>query len=247
MVDTIIAPTDPVAVNQPINAWGNFTDPGWLDTHTAKWNWGDGTTSDGTVTETNGSGNVTGSHTYLTPGVYIVKLTVTDDDQGSGEAVFQYVVVYDPVGGFVTGGGWINSSLGAYTLDPSLTGKATFGFVSKYQKGANVPTGNTQFQFHAANMDFKSTSYQWLVIAGAKAQYKGSGTINGAGDYGFMLTAIDGQINGGGGIDKFRIKIWDKTKTTDNIVYDNQIGATDTSDTATPITAIAGGSIVIHK
>jgi hypothetical protein len=56
-----------------------------------------------------------------------------------------------------------------------------------------------------------------------------------------MLTAIDGAIKGGGGTDKFRIKIWDKA--TDALVYDNQMEAPDTSD---PITVIGGGSIVIH-
>jgi hypothetical protein len=40
-----------------------------------------------------------------------------------------------------------------------------------------------------ANLEFHSTSYQWLVVAGAKAQYKGSGTMNGSGEYGFLLTA----------------------------------------------------------
>ena len=40
--------------------------------------------------------------------------------------------------------------------------------------------------------------------------YKGSGTINGSGDYAFMLSAIDGQSLGGGGVDRFRIRIWDK-------------------------------------
>ena len=218
------------------------TDTDVLDTHTAVWDWGDGTTMPGTVTETNGSGSVSGSHTYASAGVYTVKVTVTDDDGGFGESIFQYVVVYDPDAGFVTGGGWINSPAGAYTPDPMLMGKANFGFVSKYQKGANVPTGQTEFQFKVANLNFHSTSYQWLVIAGAKAQYKGSGTINGSGDYGFMLTAIDGQVNGGGGVDKFRIKIWDKA--TSDVIYDNQMGAGDTAD---PTTAIAGGSIVIHK
>ena len=45
-------------------------------------------------------------------------------------------------------------------------------------------------------------------MAGAKAQFKGTGTINGAGGYGFLLTVTDGQLTGGGGTDKFRIKIW---------------------------------------
>jgi len=80
------------------------------------------------------------------------------------------------------------------------------------------------------------------VIAGARAQYRGSGTISGSGDYGFMLTAIDGQVNGGGGMDKFRMKIWDKA--TGQIVYDNQMGA---GDDAVPSTVISAGSIVIHS
>lgn len=143
----------------------------------------------------------------------------------------------------MTGGGWINSPAGAYAPNPSLVGKANFGFVSKYQKGANVPDGQTEFQFKVANLNFHSTIYQWLVVAGARAQYKGSGTINGAGNYGFMLTAIDGEINGGGGIDKFRIKIWDKNNG-DGVVYDNQMGAGIDDN---PTTALAGGSIVIHK
>jgi len=80
------------------------------------------------------------------------------------------------------------------------------------------------------------------VVAGASAKFKGSGSINGAGDFGFLLTAIDGQINGGGGVDKFRIKIVDKT--SDVVVYDNKRGEADDSDAAT---ALGGGSIIIHK
>jgi hypothetical protein len=125
-----------------------------------------------------------------------------------------------------------------------LTGKASFGFVSKYQKGATVPTGNTEFQFHVAKFNFSSTSYQWLVVSGAKAQYKGTGTVNGQPGYGFLLTATDGQLQGGGGVDKFRIKIWDVS--TGQVVYDNVLGASDDIDNANP-QAIAGGSIVIHS
>lgn len=241
-VGPITAPMDPVQVNTPVNTSGNFTDPGVLDTHTAVWEWGDGRASAGSVHEANGVGSVAGSHVYATAGVYTAKLIVTDKDGGSGQSSFQYVVMYDPEGGFVTGGGWINSPAGAYAPDPILTGRANFGFVSKYKKGANVPTGNTEFQFKVANLNFHSEIYDWLVVAGAKAQYKGTGTINSAGNYGFMLTAIDGQINGGGGVDKFRIKIWDKQ--SGNIVYDNQMHAAEDAD---PTTDIGGGSIVIHK
>jgi len=101
------------------------------------------------------------------------------------------VVVYDLDGGFVAGGGWIESPSSAYIADMDLAGRANFGFISKYKKGASIPIGNTEFQFKMANLDFHSDNYQWLVIAGPHAKYKGNGTINGMGDYGFMLTATD--------------------------------------------------------
>jgi hypothetical protein len=239
-VGAISASVDPQPVGTAVNASASFSDPGTGDIHTATWDWGDGNTSAGTV----GSGTVgPDSHAYTTPGVYTVQLTVTDDDGGVGQSIYQYVVVYDPAGGFVTGGGWITSPAGAYPADPSLTGKANFGFNSKYKNGASVPTGNTQFQFQVANLNFKSTSYEWLVVAGSHAKYKGVGAINGNGNYGFMLTATDGQVNGGGGVDKFRIKIWDKNNG-DAVVYDNQMGQGDDSNAGT---ALGGGSIVIHK
>ena len=180
---------------------------------------------------------------YTEPGVYTVRVTVTDKDGGKDSAtVTEFIVVYDPEGGFVTGGGWIDSPEGAYTPDASLTGKATFGFVAKYKKGANVPTGETEFQFKVGGLNFHSESYQWLVVAGPKAQYKGEGTINGAGTYGFMLTAVDAKLTPSADVDLFRIKIWDKA--TGETIYDNQLGAPDDDE---PTTAIGGGSIVIHK
>jgi hypothetical protein len=242
-VGTILAPVDPLQIGTPISTSAGFTDPGTTDTHTATWNWGDGPSWAGTVTESNGSGTVTGSHTYAVAGVYTVALTVADDDGSSGQSAYQFVVVYDPSAGFVTGGGWINSPAGAFPANPALTGKANFGFVARYQNGATVPTGNTEFQFQLGNIDFKSTSYDWLVVSGAKARYHGVGTINGAGSYGFELTAWDGQVSGGGGTDRFRIKIWDQNQGN-SVVYDNQMGAADGAD---PTTVLGGGSIVIHS
>ena len=97
-----------------------------------------------------------------------------------------------------------------------------------------------EFRFHAGDLNFHSTAYQWLVVAGAHAKFKGRGTINGSGDYGFMITATDGDVQGGGGVDKFRIKITD----SDGIAYDNKMGLSDDSNEAT---AIGGGNIVVHK
>jgi VCBS repeat-containing protein len=241
-VGPITAPVDPIEVGTSISASAGFTDPGVGDTHTAVWKWGDGSTSAGSVSETNGSGSVRGNHPYTAAGVYTVGLTVTDDDGGSGQSFFQYVVVFDPSAGFVTGGGWIDSPAGAYAANPSLTGKANFGFVAKFKPGSSQVIGETEFNFPTAGLNFHSTGYDWLVITGPKAQFKGSGRINRTGDYAFLVTINDGQATGGGGVDKVRIKIWNKA--TGEVVYDNQRGD---PDDANATDEIEGGSIVIHN
>lgn len=238
-ITEIIVPADPIELGNSIDVSATFIDECDQGDHAATWYWGDGSSSAGTVDQ--GANNVDGSHVYDEPGVYIITLTVSDRFDSDTKVSTTYAVVYDPSGGFVTGGGWIMSPAGAYTPDPSLTGKANFGFVAKYKKGANVPDGNTTFHLNAANFKFKSTSYDWLVVAGEKAKYKGEGEVNGEGVYTFMLTGIDGDINGNAP-DAFRIKIWDKVNG--GVVYDNKMNSDDAGyDTQ----EIGGGSIVIHK
>jgi len=195
-------------------------------------------------------GPITASHKYTVPGIYTITVTVTDKNGGVGSSMTSsYVVVYDPSGGFVTGGGWITADAGscvagnapAGVCTAATGGRANFGFVSKYEKGANVPTGNTEFQFQAGNLNFKSTVYQWLVVSGARAQYKGSGTINGQPGFDFILTAIDGTLPGGNNQDRFRIKI----TYNGNVVFDNQNGSLDSDALAGASTALGGGNISI--
>jgi len=114
---------------------------------------------------------------FAEPAVNVVcvrGLDAMQNKEGPGECI--YLSVYDPATGFVTGGGWFVSPSGAVPTS-GLTGKASFGFVSKYLKGAKVPTGQTQFDFQVADLNFHSSTYDWLVVAGARAQYKGTGTV----------------------------------------------------------------------
>jgi PKD repeat protein len=235
-ITSITGPIDPIPVDNNFLITGTFEDLDSEDTHTALWDWGDDSTSAGTVDEIEGT--VSGSHQYTTPGVYIITLTVEDAAGKSDTEIFeQYVVAYDPHGGFVTGGGWIDSPEGAYVPDPTLMGKASFGFVSKYLPGAAAPTGNTEFQFKVADLNFHSSNYEWLVVAGATAKFKGTGTINNEGEYKFKIWATDGDLLQMGGFDKFRIKIWEKDEFgNEYVIYDNK-----------EETDLGGGQIVIHK
>ena len=241
-IDSCTVPMDPVSLGNSVSITVYFSDDGSEDTHTATIDWGDSSTSPGTVTETNGAGTIKGSHTYSSEGVYKITIGVIDDDGGTNSIESQYVVIYDPNGGFVTGGGWFNSPMGAYCDDTSLTGKANFGFVSKYQKGSSIPSGNTVFHFATANFKFSSTEYQWLVIANKKALIKGNGTVNAEGSFGFMISAIDGDYKDATDDDTLRIKIWNKD--SDEVVYDNMIGE---EDDEIPAMVLDGGSITLHE
>ena len=232
-------PTAPIEVGTAANASASFDDPGTADTHTCTINWGDA------LEDLNGvvaSGQCSGSYTYISPGVYTILMEVVDDDGGSDSATFEYVVVYDPSGGSVTGGGWIWSEASSCQLNLDICanaqGKANFGFVSKYKNGAQVPTGSTQFKFEAGNLSFHSNVQEWLVVnqGDTNAQFKGSGTINGQNhesgvSYKFMIWAGDGTA------DTFRIRIWwEDAQGGEQVVYDNGTNQ-----------AVGGGSIVIHQ
>lgn len=125
-----------------------------------------------------------------------------------------------------------NSRLEQYV---SPTGKANFGFISKYKKGQSIPSGNTEFQFKAGNLNFHSSDYDWMIITGGeKAMYKGTGTINDAGEYKFIITAWDEKNSENE--DAIRIKIWYEEDDDEIIVYEND-----------PYTVISGGQIKIHQ
>ncbi|HEU4389039.1 MAG TPA: endo-1,4-beta-xylanase, partial [Blastocatellia bacterium] len=230
------------AAGAPISFTGAFTDnPG--GTHAAQWQFGS-VTQAGSLSESTGA--ITGAFSFATPGIYTVSLTVTDGCGGSnltssvaGKPAI--VFIFDPISGKVTCDGQIDSPPGAVSANPGMSGKATFALSCQYKSGALPPKGTTQFTF--GTLGFQASSFEFLVVSGAKAAFRGVGKINGGGNFGFMLSLIDGDLKGAGNVDRLRMKIWDKNNN-DAVVYDSQIGAPDTADPAAPLTS---GNVTVHK
>lgn len=176
------------------------------------------------------------------PGVYELRVRGADERGNLASERSIDLVVYDPEAGSVSGEGWINSPLGAYSANPALTGKATFKFEAKYKGNATTPSGETEFVLAAANFAFKSTRYDWLVISGLEAVFKGSGTVNDKGDYAFGLIGVDDKIRGGANMDRVRLRVWEKG--TGKLIYDSGLGG---PENVPPTTAIRGGSVDIRK
>jgi PKD repeat protein len=235
VVSAITTAPNPVQINTTVSTGATFTDGDTTDTHTAIWNWGDGTTSSGIVTEPGGTtaGSVTGTHTYTTAGIYTVTLTVSDDDGASGMATYQYVSVYNPTSqGLFSAGQHFFSPAGAYTQIKDLTGTIRFGLSYKYQ--GSMPVSDKQFTmtFSAANLTFNATTISSLVTANGRGTLAGIGTINGTGTYSYLVTG-DGNAN------TIRVQIKDQAG---NVIYDTQPGAAADAEPSTSVT----GNVIVH-
>jgi PKD repeat protein len=178
-----------------------------------------------------GRGNYAGTCTYTSPGVYTVRATVSDDAGGTSAAAFyRYVVVFDPNGAFATGNGF-------YDVPGQGKAKAHFSFDAKFPAGHAVPNGTVRVWIPGGQLDFESTAIEMLVASGNRAQFWGTGTLNGVAAR-FRITAGESAR----GSDAVRIELWNADGTT--ILYDSQPGA---AQDAPPTTTIDGGNIRIRR
>ena len=233
---TILSPASGASypVDTPVSFSGSFADEDG-GTHAAQWTF-ELITAQGVVTET--SGSVSGAWTFGIPGIYHVRLRVTDQSGNVGEASTvngqdAFIVVFDRGDGFVDGHGRFDSPAGAFVANPSISGRFDFDFDARYRQEDLAPSGGTSFKFSGAGLDFEGGAYDWFVCFGARAIYTGTGTLNGAGNYAFLISAVDGDDLGGGAIDRLRIRITNQTNGA--VVYDNQMGAPDTAAATCPL------------
>lgn len=236
-------PSKPAAVGTMVTASGKFADPGFDDTDTAQWQWGDGTVSNVSL-----SSNKTGNHSipksahiYSAANLYPLILTVFNDDDPPQTAQVSagYAVIYSPTSS-ARGSGTIVSPAGAYMADRTLTGSAAFSLSCSYKGGKTTPNCTSQLQFQPASFTFMGTSGAWMVVTGHEALIQGTGTVNGTTGYSYLLTLTDTQFPAGGGVAQYRLKVWNTA--TGDVVYDTQPLA---GITVRPQTPLASGSMTL--
>jgi probable HAF family extracellular repeat protein len=246
---SLTGPTAPIqltggSASAPITF--EFTDmAGKQDVYTAAVACGNGvvlTATDIPVVETSqnnvytgGRGTYSGACTYTSAGVYAVRATISDGDGGtSTPAFFRYVIVFDPAGGSVAASGF-------YAVPGKGTRKTHFTFDASFPGGGAAPNGTVRLWVPGGDMNFASSGVEMLVVSGDRAQFWGTGTLNGA-PARFRITATAGKANGhGGAADAIRIELWDASGAT--LLYDTQPGAAQDAPVTTPI---GGGNIRIR-
>lgn len=117
--------------------------------------------------------------------------------------------------------------------EPLALGMVNFDFNPRTATARSSKNENI-INLIVGNLDFRALGYESKVLAGARTHFRGSGTVNNQPGYKYLLTVLDGQAPNGGGVDKFRLKIWNDK--TGEVFFDNQTGASDDAD---PTTAVA--------
>jgi hypothetical protein len=214
-----------------------FTDPaGTFDSYSATITCGNGTS----LTPSGITSPYEGTCRYTRPGIYTVRATVSDEDGGtSAAAEYQYVLVYDPAGSFVTGGGWLDAPASACPTFCNVNGatKAHFTIQARFAPDRlDAPEGAVKFWLQGKKaLDVRTTSLTMLIAWDNQLQLWGPATVNGTPNYAIRISGLDRGAN-----DMLRIELFDPSGTR---VYDTQWGAPrDVSPTA----PVEGGQLIIH-
>ena len=125
-------------------------------------------------------------------------------------------MVYDAYAGFITGGGWIAGASG------NTNDKTHFNIDVRYS--ASAPTGQFRIHGSSALLDLTSTVFEYLVVKGSTASFRGTGVLSDGTPVGFFVSAQDGKA-AGTRIDRIRLKVW---KSADGqVLFDTEPGISE--------------------
>lgn len=221
-VGAIQAP-DTVGVGHPYDASVAFAGGAKAAQYNVTWSWGDGSgEQQGSASARDGAGSASASHRFKDPGVYRVSAKVGDRNV-QPVTVSRTVVVYGAVfGGGAAGGGSFHPHTQTAPKRTAPSGAATFAFYAPSAKAPAAVPSKPALQFQAGTLNFHSDSIAPLSSRGQRAQFEGSGKLNGAGGYRFRLTTTAGSQAGPVQPSRFGLRIWHVDATGAEVVaYDN--------------------------
>ncbi|HEX7983806.1 MAG TPA: hypothetical protein VF616_09835 [Duganella sp.] len=213
-----------VEAGQDLASTLNFVDNGWIQTHKASVDWGDGCASPApTLTEFGGSGQVRLQHRFCATGYYSIKVLVTDSG-GRATELQRDVFVEQPGLATLSGSGALSGGAASagtrhqhaplrFALWTPLDGAAA---------GAGVATGAPMVSF-SGPFNFRGEAVTRATSTSEnRARVEGTGRLDGRAGYHFVLEAVDG----GAGGDRLRIRVTHVDAATGAEVVDYDNGAT---------------------
>ncbi len=176
------------------------------------------------------------------PGVntYTVYTSLEDNDHYYGDGAAATLIVYQPTGSFVTGGGWV--------LETDAS-RGNFGFVANYNKNQK-PKGSFVYTWRSGDgFDYviKSNSWTGLALQDNRAMFQGRANVRKVdpstgetvwvvGNYQFTVEVYDNtgkSVSGGG--DALHLRVL----SPDGTVF-HEVG------TAKEPLSLSGGQIIVH-
>lgn len=213
-----------VEAGQDLASTLNFVDNGWIQTHKASVDWGDGCASPApTLTEFGGGGQVRLQHRFCATGYYSIKVLVTDSG-GRATELQRDVFVEQPGLAALSGAGALSGGAASagtrhqhaplrFALWTPLDGAAA---------GAGVATGAPVVSF-SGTFNFRGEAVTRATSTSEnRARVEGTGRLEGRAGYHFVLEAVDG----GAGGDRLRIRVTHADAATGAEVVDYDNGAT---------------------
>lgn len=161
---------------------------------------------------------MTAQHTY-NEGEFRVTFTITDSTGKS--TTLHWSLDIRPAPDTLSGQGTFISPPGANRIAPLQSGLASFAYRAPAQGQGRPAKGQTAARLETAGLRFHSDQVEAVTVRGPHVQFEGSGSINRAGGYRFVMKALRGKA--AGGQDRVGMRIWhhDARRGTDVVDYDN--------------------------
>ena len=194
---TLAGTTNQALVNVTVATFTDTATAAPANDFSAAIDWGDGTTGVGTVSGSNGTFSVIGTHTYAAPGTERLTVVLTDDAPGTATATANSIAQIEAAVGVRTIGSAVAGPVVLTAADAPLT-ITSVGSVTSTDAGANAIESSATVDFAISNRGTIASSSASGISLSGKASIDNSYLISG--DTAIVLNAGGTVANAAGGV-----------------------------------------------